>query len=320
VLSRRVSAETTAAAAARLAKLSPPDGWVPTETDEPPAAPDEPPAAPVEPSPSSRPTASPSRASRSAGAGLSAREFLTYRLPAALRHGRWELDLRAVAALAAVALCGAALGGIYLWQSRPTVLPVPTARAEVVQPAPSATDVGSPAAALAPPAAPPTTGAIPAAPPPAATAALVVDVQGKVRTPGLVSLPPGSRVADALAAAGGARPRADTSELNLARPLLDGEQVRVGLGALPGQPDAGGALPGGVSGAGPGGPDASPPLDLNTATFEQLQELPGVGPVLAQRILDWRTQQGQFTAVEELQEVSGIGEVRYGELRDLVRV
>jgi len=149
---------------------------------------------------------------------------------------------------------------------------------------------------------------------------LVVDVQGKVRTPGLVRLPPGSRVADALAAAGGARPRADTSALNLARPLLDGEQVRVGLEEVSGPLAAGAAPPGGVAGAAPAPSAPAAPLDLNAATFEQLQELPGVGPVLAQRIIDWRIQQGRFTAVEELQEVSGIGEVRYGELRDLVRV
>ncbi len=305
VPSRRVPPQTAAAAAARLANLRAPDGWVPTSADD--AA-----DAPAPPADALPPTRAPD-ARRSAG------EFLAERLSPAVRHGRWALDVRAVAALAAVALSGAALGGIYLWQSRPTVLPVPIARAEVVQPAPPAALIGSTAAPLARPADSSSSDAA-STPPPTAAAVLVVDVQGKVRTPGLVRLPPGSRVADALAAAGGALAHADTSALNLARPLLDGEQVRVGLAQVPGQPAAGAAPSGGQVGAPPVAPGPTAPLDLNTATFEQLQELPGVGPVLAQRILDWRIQQGRFTAVEELHEVSGIGEVRYAELRDLVRV
>ena len=305
VPSRRVSPHTAAAAATRLANLNPPDGWVPTSADEPADAP----APPAEP----MPAALAPDVRRSAG------DFLAERLPAAVRRGRWALDLRAVAALAAVALCGAALGGIYLWQSRLTVVPVQSARAEVLQPAHPVGVAGPTGVPLAESAASSSSDA-PPTPPPTAAAVLVVDVQGKVRTPGLVRLPPGSRVADALAAAGGARPRADTSALNLARPLLDGEQVRVGLEEVSGPLAAGAAPPGGVAGAAPAPSAPAAPLDLNAATFEQLQELPGVGPVLAQRIIDWRIQQGRFTAVEELQEVSGIGEVRYGELRDLVRV
>ncbi|MGW0843527.1 helix-hairpin-helix domain-containing protein [Streptomyces sp. NPDC002787] len=150
---------------------------------------------------------------------------------------------------------------------------------------------------------------------------IVVDVSGKVRRPGIQHLPAGSRVADALRAAGGVRPGADTDGLNRARLLVDGEQVLVGSPA----PVAGpGAAPGGgVSGGGGGaaGNRAAPaaPVSLNTATVDQLDTLPGVGPVLAQHIIDYRTQHGGFRSVDELREVNGIGDRRFADLRNLVR-
>lgn len=151
---------------------------------------------------------------------------------------------------------------------------------------------------------------------PAATAtALVVAVTGRVRRPGVVTLPAGARVIDALRAAGGPLPGADLAMLNLARKLTDGELVVVGVpGAVApaGQPTAGGGP------VGAGGPQS--PIDLNTATLAQLDTLPGVGPVLAQRIIDWRTEHGRFASVDQLADVPGIGESRLSQLRDLVRV
>jgi competence protein ComEA len=155
-----------------------------------------------------------------------------------------------------------------------------------------------------------------------ATAAgeVVVHVVGQVRRPGVRSLPLGSRVADALEAAGGATPKADLSQLNLARVLVDGEQVRV---PSPGDPvDPGGSASaggtGGLGGGGAGGGTSGTKVSLNTADLAALDTLPGVGPVLAQRILDWRVAHGRFTSVDELGEVSGIGEKLLAQLGPLV--
>ncbi|MFF3498056.1 helix-hairpin-helix domain-containing protein [Streptomyces sp. NPDC003247] len=144
---------------------------------------------------------------------------------------------------------------------------------------------------------------------------IVVDVSGKVRNPGIHRLPAGSRVVDALTAAGGVRPGTDTGGLNRARFLVDGEQVVVGgpaAGAVPGA--AGPGVASGATGGAPAGP-----VSLNTATVEQLDTLPGVGPVLAQHIVDHRTRHGGFRSVDELRDVNGIGERRFADLRDLVR-
>ncbi|MFE2070351.1 helix-hairpin-helix domain-containing protein [Streptomyces sp. NPDC059467] len=141
---------------------------------------------------------------------------------------------------------------------------------------------------------------------------IVVDVTGKVREPGVHSLPAGSRVTDALRAAGGVRPGTDTDGLNRARFLVDGEQIVVGGGPAP--PAAPGQAAGTATGAGP-----AAPLSLNTATVEQLDALPGVGPVLAQHIVDYRTQHVGFRSVDELRQVKGIGDRRFSDLRDLVR-
>ncbi len=151
-----------------------------------------------------------------------------------------------------------------------------------------------------------------------AGAEIVVDVGGKVREPGVHRLPAGSRVADALRAAGGVRPGTRTDGLNRARFLVDGEQVIVGAPA-----QATGAVPGGTAPGGPGGAAAgatpAAPVSLNTATADQLDTLPGVGPVLAQHIIDYRARHGGFRSVDELREVNGIGERRFADLRNLVR-
>ncbi len=157
----------------------------------------------------------------------------------------------------------------------------------------------------------------PGGPASSTVAGIVVDVQGRVRRPGLVRLPAGARVADAVRAAGGAAPGAAIARVNLARPLTDGEQVLV-----PGPGDPVPAAPAGPAG-GPGsapGSGSGAPVDLNTATVEGLDALPGVGPVLAARIVAWRTAHGRFTSVDELGEVPGIGPKALERLRPLVRV
>ena len=159
---------------------------------------------------------------------------------------------------------------------------------------------------------------------------LVVSVSGRVAHPGVVRVPDGARVADVLAAAGGAQPGVDLSGLNLARRVIDGEQIAVGVAPAPdagGQPPSGAAGAGGAAGSsGSGGPagggSAGPAakVDLNTATVAQLDTLPGVGPVTAQHIVDWRTRNGRFVRVDQLREIDGIGERRFQQLRDVVTV
>lgn len=132
---------------------------------------------------------------------------------------------------------------------------------------------------------------------------VVVDVAGKVRRPGIVVLPPGSRVADALERAGGPRPGVSLTSLNLARVLVDGEQILVGIQPAPGVAASAATAPGASAPA-----TADGLVNLNTADATQLEELPEVGPVTAEAIIAWRTENGGFTAVEELLEVDGIGE------------
>ena len=155
----------------------------------------------------------------------------------------------------------------------------------------------------------------PVAPPAEATTAaavVVVDVVGAVRRPGLYRLEQGARIADAVARAGGASAKADLALINLAAPLADGEQVVVPKRGAPGATGAGGGS-GTSAGVAPTGP-----VHLSTATLEQLDSLPGIGPVTAQKILDYRQQHGAFTSVDELDAVPGIGPARLDQLKDLV--
>lgn len=144
---------------------------------------------------------------------------------------------------------------------------------------------------------------------------LVVHVLGEVRDPGLVRLPEKSRVQDAIDAAGGLTGRADPGDLNLAQPLADGQQIVIGTKSDP----VGEVRDGGGSGAGSAN-SASATLDLNRASQAQLEELPGVGPVIAQAILSWREQHARFSRIEELQEVDGIGPKTYAQIAPRIRV
>jgi competence protein ComEA len=160
-----------------------------------------------------------------------------------------------------------------------------------------------------------TTQAEPLPPPPAVAAGVtglpssrvVVDVVGAVRRPGLYRLRQGSRIADAVARAGGATDKADLAQVNLAAPLADGEQVVVPRRGAPG------VVGGGSSTGVPTGP-----VQLSTATLEQLDTLPGVGPSTAQKILDYREKHGAFSSADELDAVPGIGPKRLEQLRELV--
>jgi competence protein ComEA len=206
-----------------------------------------------------------------------------------------------------VALVVAAVVAVAAWwviRAAPRSEPVQLAQERVFPPLAESTAGATPAPTGAPIA---QTGTVPTA----AESLVVVDVAGKVRHPGIVELPAGSRVVDALRAAGGARRAVDTSALNLARLLVDGEQIVVGVdvpAVPPASTETGSAT------------EAITPVDLNTATLEQLDTLPGVGPVTAQAILDWRTENGSFTSVDELLEVSGIGDATLADIEAYVYV
>lgn len=196
-------------------------------------------------------------------------------VPASLRGGRWDPGRRGAAALALVAAVAAVLAGVVVLRSRSREVAPPP----VVSSSPAG-QIGGPE--------------------------VVVDVAGRVRHPGIVRLPLGSRVDDAVRAAGGPLPGASYDGLNRARKLADGEQVLVGVPATAGQP------------AGPPGQDGR--VDLNLADEAALDGLPGIGPVLAQKIVDWRTEHGRFASIDQLREVGGIGESKFAAIKNKVRV
>lgn len=146
---------------------------------------------------------------------------------------------------------------------------------------------------------------------PAAPARLVVHVAGAVRRPGVYRFGDGARVANAIARAGGSTRRADLTAVNLAAPLADGQQVLVPAVVAPALPSA--SAPPSAAAAPAGGK-----VHLSAATVEQLDGLPGIGPVTAQKIVDWRTAHGPFRTVEDLDAIPGIGPSRIEQLRDLV--
>jgi competence protein ComEA len=225
--------------------------------------------------------------------------FVSRWVPQSWRGSRLDPGRSGALVLVCVASVAAMIAAIGVWRDRP--VPEPPPALAVVGPAGQ------------------TTPSMPHPPKPTG-GQLVVSVVGKVRKPGLVRLPDGARVADAIAHAGGPLPGADLTTVNLARRVADGEQIPVGLpqppvpDVLPGEPAPSASGPLGATAAGA----SRGKVALNQATAEQLDALPGVGPVTAQRILDWRTRHGRFTSVDQLREVDGIGERRFGQLKDLV--
>jgi competence protein ComEA len=223
------------------------------------------------------------------------RRFIDRWLPAAWRDVRIDPGRPGALAVVLVGVVAAVVAAVGVWREAPRAEPVAELPVQVTTTAATA---------------PSTTTAI-------EPETLVVAVAGKVRRPGLVRVASGSRVADVLEAAGGPLPDTDLSEVNLARKVSDGEQVAIGV---PPAPDAGPAPATGGSSSVSGTAGPTGPLDLNAATIEQLDALPGVGPVTAQHIVEWRTRNGRFATVDQLREVEGIGERRLGQLRELVRV
>jgi competence protein ComEA len=221
----------------------------------------------------------------------------------------------------AIVVLGFGLAGWSVLRARPVALnPRPTATpsgpASTLSPTAPDSDPRSP---TAPTSITPTGSAVPM---------IEVHVLGAVRHPGVVTLPAGARVQDALDRAGGTKRSAEPGDLNLAQPLADGQQIFVArhaghsevrdpVAVPPGTVGRPTSIPPGASGA------AATPgqlINLNTATVDQLDQLPGVGPVTAQKIIDWRTDHGGFTGIEELQEVDGIGPKTYADLASLVTV
>lgn len=264
--SRRRPRPADAQAESRLAQLLGPGvlgGWVPPPDDEP--APDL-----LEVSWSPRPDPYPVEEATDGGASPGRPGLL----PSTLRGGRLDPGHRGALALLLVCLLAAVLATVVVLRGRPQEVEVPAVEqaGELLPGAPTPT--------------------------PDAAGEVVVAVAGTVVAPGVVRLPAGSRVHDAVQAAGGLTPGAGYGLLNLARKLVDGEQVLVGVDPPPG------AAAGSASGAAGGGAL----VDLNAATAADLDGLPGIGPVLAERIVDWRTEHGRFESVDQLREVPGIGE------------
>lgn len=232
-------------------------------------------------------------------------------VPQPLRQSRTRLSRRAAVLLTVTGVVAVLVAGWSWWSGRPEGQQVGAAPAVLqIDPtdAPSSADV--PTAGAAPTV--PSTGA--ATPP--AVGSIWVSVTGRVASPGLYTLPSGSRVADALTAAGGLLDQNDLTGINLAQPLTDGQSVVVaeaGTVVDPAAPTP--VVAGGTSPAGTGSL-----IDLNNADQVTLETLPGVGPVMAQAIVSWRTDNGPFTSVDQLQEVSGIGPARFAQLAPLVSV
>jgi competence protein ComEA len=225
--------------------------------------------------------------------------------PERLRDARWTLAPRHVLVLAVILSIGLAWAAWSVFRTRPEVLPD-------TRP-PTALTTGSPVTQPSTGAASTSAQTSPGTPGQSAAGTVVVHVAGKVRRPGLVRAPTGSRVADVLALAGGPLPGVDLTTLNLARQVTDGEQILVGL------PDTSTSAPGSTASTGATAPTDSP-VNLNTATLDELDALPGVGPVLAQRILDYRSENGPFTTIDQLQEVPGVGPKKFESLKPHVRI
>lgn len=257
-------------------------------------------------------------------------------LPVSLRGARLDVSWLGIVALVIVLALAALVFAVRVARAEGGVEPQPVAGSTPLGLVRSATPSGfgsSPATGGATGAAAvgvagpggPGKGAVATGPASASSTTIVVHVVGQVAHPGVVTLPAGSRIGEAVTRAGGPLPGADVARLNLAQFLADGEQVYVPRpGEDPPAPIGGAGGAGGPGGGADGGPAGSSTVaavvDLNSADLAGLDTLPGVGPVLAQRIVDWRVQHGRFSAIDELGEVSGIGDKLLEQLRPLVRV
>ena len=308
---RRTDPEATAAARARLASLDvqqprraqlerESQQALPPSSDEDDGTASGPFGFAMERSPGDATTASTGRHAAASSALQRLAGHICDHLPMPVR-GRLGVTSQHVSVIAVVLAVSLAAGSWLFLRSRPApVSSLP--RAPVVAPS-VASGAATPSSS---------TAIVPATSTPTPSV-VVVDVAGKVRNPGIVELPVGSRVVDALKAAGGARPHVNLSTLNLARLLVDGEQILVGVVGVSGVPPT--LMPGTTVAATPTGL-----VNINTATQAQLEELPGVGPVTALAILTWRADNGSFSSVDELLEVSGIGDATLEDLRPYVTV
>lgn len=319
VARRRLELLSAELAEIRPAPVAPPSSGVRDGSGEPPSS------LPTDDPPDAHGASAPGpgrHAHRPVGRGVAAAGWVQDRMPPALQ-GRLRLTSAHLMVLLLVAVVGAAATGWWVLRANGPATPVPLSAAGPAIPLPvgpsgvSATPVrpsasalgsggstGVPGSAISPGAGvSPTSG----------SGRIVVDVTGRVRRPGIATLPLGARVFDAIRAAGGARRGTALGSLNLARVLADGEQVLVGV-----RPPRGIAASAAAAGTASGTASAPPLVNLNTATQAELEELPGVGPVTAQSILAFRTEKGTFTSVDELLEVSGIGDATLAKIAPYV--
>lgn len=258
-----------------------------------------------EPSPVPGTAAAPGRhAQRSMGPAAAVAGWTRDRLPPTLQ-GRLQLSAGHLAVVAVVVVAAFGLTGWWVSRSGGTEAPIPAVSAPSAGLVRTDRSPGGPASVPAP-------AASPAAPASSGAGRIVVDVTGKVRRPGIATLPPGSRVVDALRAAGGARRGVRLGALNLARVLTDGEQIVVGVPAPPGLAASAASAP--TTGAA----GSTPMVNINTASQAELEELPDVGPVTAQAIVQFRAENGAFTSVDQLLEVSGIGDATLAKVAPFV--
>lgn len=301
----------------------PPDDWGEVEWDE---------GRWAQPATERDPDTGATTAGRGTGRHRSPPRILT--LPSSLSGARVRVSWRAVVALSIVLVCAAVLFASRVAWAEQTSTPQSVPRSGTAgRSVPAAFSSGASGASGSSGASGAATGGSAgsgqAATPTTARQTIVVDVIGQVARPGVVSVEEGARLVDVLGAVGGALPSADLRRLNLARVVTDGEQVfvplpgenpPVALAPAAGQGGAAAGSSGASGGSGGGSGTAVAVIDLNAASVSALDDLPGVGPVLAQRIADWRSQHGRFTTVDELGEVSGIGEKLLAQLKPRVRV
>jgi competence protein ComEA len=277
----------------RSMRLGEPTGWVPRLDD--PRLPSDGPRAPAEPTGQS-PAVAPAPADLLRG-------WLQDRLPPAT-HALIDRAGVGTLLMTVVVLVLTVVGGVMVWHHH--------SAATSPQSYDAAAGVGSAGSQFGGPSSSPLASTPPGAGTGAGTAAtsIVVDVGGRVHKPGLVTLPPGARVADAITAAGGPLRHRELASIDLAARVSDGQLLVVGTKTAAPATTAGSSDPGAAS--------STAPVALNSATLEQLETLPDIGPVLGQNIIDWRTAHSGFTSVEQLQQVSGIGPATYADLSPLV--